>query len=141
MATVNSFEELNIWKQAQDLGAMVYHLCDLNPKIAKDFSFKDQIKRAALSISNNIAEGFEYNNNADFHRFLRIAKGSCGEVRNCLLFSVKIEYTKLEEVRKEIELSINLSKQIGQLMKYLREKILEKKLSAKQTRNPQTRNP
>jgi four helix bundle protein len=136
MATINSFEDLNIWKQAQDLGAHVYRLCDSNQKINKDFSFKDQIKRAALSISNNIAEGFEYNNNADFHRFLRIAKGSCGEVRNCLLFSIKIEYSKFEDVKKEIELSISLSKQIGQLMKYLREKILQKKTIAKQTRNP-----
>jgi four helix bundle protein len=141
MATINSFEELNIWKQAQDLDAMVYKLCDTNQKISRDFSFKDQIKRAALSISNNIAEGFEYNNNADFHRFLRIAKGSCGEVRNCLLFSVKIEYTKIEEVKKEIDFSNSLSKQIGQLMKYLREKISQKKLSAKQTRNPSTLQP
>jgi four helix bundle protein len=140
MATINSFEDLNIWKQAQELSAMVYRLCDTNQKISKDFSFKDQIKRAVLSISNNIAEEFEYNNNADFHRFLRIAKGSCGEVRNCLLFSIKIEYTKLDEVEKEIELSISLSKQIGQLMKYLREKISQKKLNAKQTRNPSTRN-
>jgi four helix bundle protein len=141
MATINSFEDLDVWKKAQELGAMVYRLCDLNPKIAKDFSFKDQIKRAALSISNNIAEGFEYNNNADFHRYLRIAKGSCGEVRNCLLFSIKIQYTTPEEVKTEIELSVSLGKQIGQLMKYLRAKIAEKKLAAKQTLNPSTRNP
>jgi four helix bundle protein len=141
MATINSFEELDIWKKAQELGAMVYRLCDRNPKIVKDFSFKDQIKRSALSISNNIAEGFEYNNNADFHRYLRIAKGSCGEVRNCLLFSIKIEYTTQDEVKDEIALSRSLSKQIGQLMKYLRAKIAEKKLEAKLTRNPETRNP
>lgn len=90
MATVTSFEDLDIWKKAQELGAIVYELCELNPKIAKDFSFKDQVKRAALCISNNIAEGFEYNNNNDFHRFLRIAKGSCGEVRNCLYFFVRV---------------------------------------------------
>jgi four helix bundle protein len=141
MATINSFEELDIWKKAQELGAMVYRLCDRNLKITKDFSFKDQIKRSALSISNNIAEGFEYNNNPDFHRYLRIAKGSCGEVRNCLLFSIKIEYITKEEVKEEIELSISLSKQIGQLMKYLRLKIAEKKIETKQIRNLQTRNP
>jgi four helix bundle protein len=136
MATINSFEDLDIWKKAQDLGAMIYRLCDVNQKIAKDFSFKDQIKRAALSISNNIAEGFEYNNNADFHRFLRIAKGSCGEVRNCLLFLIRIGYTTTEEVKNEIELSVSLGKQIGKLMTYLREKILEKKLQTRKTRNP-----
>ena len=49
MATITSFEDLEIWKKAQDLAAMVYKLCEVNQKIAKDFSFKDQIKRAALS--------------------------------------------------------------------------------------------
>jgi four helix bundle protein len=141
MATINSFEDLDIWKKAQDLGAMIYRLCDVNQKITKDFSFKDQIKRAALSISNNIAEGFEYNNNADFHRFLRIAKGSCGEVRNCLLFSIRIGYTTTEEVKNEIELSISLGKQIGKLMIYLREKIVEKKLQLKNNPKPVTPNP
>jgi four helix bundle protein len=120
---------------------MIYRLCDTNPQIAKDFSFKDQIKRSALSISNNVAEGFEYNNNADFHRFLRIAKGSCGEVRNCLLFSIRAGYTKTEEVKNEIELSISLGKQIGKLMKYLREKISEKKLQSKNNPKPVTPNP
>jgi len=102
MATVHSFEELEIWKKAQELAAMVYELCETNKKIARDFSFKDQIKRAALSISNNIAEGFEYNNNNYFVQFLRIAKGSCGEVRNCLLFSLKVKYTSESEVNHMI---------------------------------------
>lgn len=93
MATITSFEDLDIWKKAIDLGVMVYELSDDNPKIVRDFSFKDQVKRAAQSVSNNIAEGFEYSNNNDFWRFLRIAKGSCGEVRSCLLFSIKVKYT------------------------------------------------
>ena len=143
MATITSFEDLEIWKKAQDLAAMVYSLCDVNQKIAKDFSFKDQIKRAALSISNNIAEGFEYNNNADFHRFLRISKGSCGEVRNCLLFSIKINYCTTEEVHEPLELSKSLGKQIGAMMKYLQKKIIEKKLAAKINKpaKPATPNP
>lgn len=121
MATISSFEELDIWKKAQDLGAMIYLLCEANSRIAKDFSFKDQVKRAVLSISNNIAEGFEYNNNKDFYRYLRIAKGSCGEVRNCLLFSLKINYTNIQETGPIIEYSRTLGSQIGRLMKYLRE--------------------
>ncbi len=141
MATINSFEDLDIWKKAQELGAMIYILCDTNLKINKDFSFKDQIKRSALSISNNTAEGFEYSNNADFHRFLRIAKGSCGEVRNCLLFSVRVGYTTTDEVKNEMELSISLGKQIGKLMAYLREKVIEKKLQARNNPKPLTPNP
>ncbi len=131
MATISSFEELEIWKKAHELAVLVYQLCEVNQKIVKDYSFKDQIKRAALSVSNNIAEGFEYNNNADFHRFLRISKGSCGEVTNCLLFSMKINYCTSNEVFNSLELSKTLSKQIGAMMKYLRQKMIEKKLNAK----------
>jgi four helix bundle protein len=126
MPTVQSFEELEIWKKAQEIGAMVYDLCEVNQKVTKDFSFKDQIKRAVLSISNNIAEGFEYNNNNDFYRYLRISKGSCGEVRNCLLFSIRVKYTKPEEVNEMIEFSRILSKQIGNMMKYLFENKIAK---------------
>ncbi len=122
MATINSFEDLEIWKKAQDLAALIFIMCDSNDKISKNFSFKDQIKRAVLSISNNIAEGFEYSNNNDFYRFLRIAKGSCGEVRNCLFFSVKVEYTKPENASSHIEYCRSLGKQIGGLMKCLRDK-------------------
>ena len=131
MATILSFEDLEIWKKAQELATIIYQLSEINQKIAKDFSFKDQIKRAALSISNNIAEGFEYSNNPDFHRFLRIAKGSCGEVRNCLLFSIKINYCTAEEISDSLEFSKALSRQIGAMMKYLRQKIMDKKLTSK----------
>ncbi|MEJ7610771.1 MAG: four helix bundle protein [Ferruginibacter sp.] len=134
MATIHSFEELDIWKKAQAYAVMIFNLTDLNEKIRKDFSFKDQIKRAALSISNNIAEGFEYNNNNDFSRFLRIAKGSCGEVRNCLIFSNNVGYTNYSD-NKELIDSLNLlGKQIGKLMSYIHQKRI--KTSLAKTRNP-----
>lgn len=122
MASITCFEDLEIWKKAQELGVLIFILCDTNRKIKNDFSFKDQMKRAVLSISNNIAEGFEYNNNNDFFLFLRIAKGSCGEVRNCLIFSLKINYTEEEDVSGILLLSQDLSRQIGGMMKYLLEK-------------------
>jgi four helix bundle protein len=134
MPTVTSFEDLDIWKKAIDLGVWVYDLSDKNLKIAKDFSFKDQVKRAVLSISNNIAEGFEYSNNNDFWRFLRIAKGSCGEVRSCLLFSLKVKYTTPEEVDGMIGFAKILGGQIGNMMKYLRAN------KAEQSKNKPTRN-
>ena len=141
MATITNFEDLDIWKKAQDLGAMIYELCETNPKIAKDFSYKDQVKRAALSISNNIAEGFEYNNNNDFFRFLRIAKGSCGEVRSCLYFSIRVKYTQQTEMETKIEFCRTLGSQIGNLMKYLKQKKVEQS-KTNPTRNSQlvTRN-
>jgi four helix bundle protein len=130
MATITCFEELQIWKMAQELGAKVYLLCNTNEKIVKDYSFKDQIKRASLSISNNIAEGFEYSNNNDFYRFLRIAKGSCGEVKNCLLFSIKINYTTPDDINELLEMSTSLGKKTGKMMKYLRDnKIAQKAIT------------
>ena len=136
MATITSFEDLEIWNKAQVFGALIYKLCDDNLKINKDFSFKDQIKRAALSISNTIAEGFEYNNNNDFYRYLRYAKGSCGEVKNCIIFSVNVGYASFEEVeelRNSLEL---LGKQIGKLMTYIN----QKRRIKPQPNNPQPNN-
>ena len=135
MATVTCFEDLDIWEKAQDLGVMIYRLCDTNLKIAKDFLFKDQVKRAILSISNNIAEGFEYSNNNDFWRFLRIAKGSCGEVRSCIHFSFRVNYSTDDEVYELIEFARTLAKQIGNLMNYL------KRIKSEQSKTNKTRNP
>src|SRR5258708_3848638 len=81
MAKVDRFEDLDIWKMAIAIAVDVYLLCDNEP-LKSDWGMKDQIRRAACSISDNIAEGFEYNNNPDFVRYLNYAKGSCGEFRN-----------------------------------------------------------
>ncbi|MEI8343295.1 MAG: four helix bundle protein, partial [Verrucomicrobiota bacterium] len=72
------FEDMQVWQDAQDLAVAIYQ--DMG--IVKDFSFVDQIKRAAVSISNNIAEGAERVTPSEFARFLDIAKGSVGEVRS-----------------------------------------------------------
>ena len=69
-----SFEDLIVWQKAQELAVKIYQLAESNKFIKNDFTLKDQLKRSAISISDNIAEGFEYNNNPDFYRFLRIAK-------------------------------------------------------------------
>lgn len=83
MSKVEKFEELEIWKIAIAIAVDVYLLCDAEP-LKSDWGMKDQIRRAACSMSDNIAEGFEYNNNPDFIRFLNYAKGSSGEFRNKL---------------------------------------------------------
>lgn len=66
---ITCFEDLIIWQKAQELAEKIYNLAELNKFIQKDFSLKDQLRSAALSISDNIAEGFEYNNNPDFIAF------------------------------------------------------------------------
>ncbi|MFI5161132.1 MAG: four helix bundle protein [Sphingobacteriales bacterium] len=84
MAKIESFEELEIWKLAISMAVEIYLLCDKEP-LKSDWGMKDQIRRAVCSMSDNIAEGFKYNNNPDFIRFLIYAKGSSGEFRNKLI--------------------------------------------------------
>ena len=94
---ITCFEDLIIWQKAQELAEKIYILAESNKFIQKDFSLKDQLRSAALSISDNIAEGFEYNNNPDFYRFLRMAKGSCGEIRNKVRFILRMKFIEEKE--------------------------------------------
>ena len=68
---VQKFEDLIVWQQSQDYSVLIY-----NSFTNKYFSFNDQIKRASISISNNIAEGFDRRTNPDFKRFLYISLAS-----------------------------------------------------------------
>jgi four helix bundle protein len=74
----DTFENLEVWQDAIELAARVYELF----RDCRDFGFRAQIQDAAVSVSNNIAEGYERDSNAELIRFLFIAKGSCGEVRS-----------------------------------------------------------
>jgi four helix bundle protein len=81
MDKARRFEDLWIWQQARELAKAIYE--DFRTgAAAKDFGFRDQIQRSGVSIMNNLAEGFERSTDADFARFLDVAKGSCGEVRS-----------------------------------------------------------
>jgi four helix bundle protein len=90
---VEKFEDLIVWQKGQDLAVHVYktftHI--------KDYDFKNQIFRASVSVSNNIAEGFERDYNQEFIRFLRISKGSCGEVRSMSYLAARLEFIAEEE--------------------------------------------
>jgi len=74
---MEAFEQLEVWKRSSRLCVNLYKVLRSCP----DKGFKDQITRAALSIPSNIAEGHERNSRAEYRRFLKIAKGSCGELR------------------------------------------------------------
>jgi four helix bundle protein len=80
----------------------------------------DQIKRAVVSISNNIAEGAERKSNPVFARFLDIAKGSCGEVRSMLFLAIRLKYISSESAQPLIEKSLSVSRQLGAFSKFLR---------------------
>ncbi len=91
MATVNHFEDLEVWQRARPLTAKIYTLARQG-EFAKDFGFRDQICRAAVSIVSNIAEGFERRSNRQFQQFLDIANGSAGELRAQLYVALDLGY-------------------------------------------------
>lgn len=82
------FEDLEVWKKAYNLTVEIYKLF----AGCRDFGFKDQITRSALSVPSNISEGFERSSNKEFIHYLYIAKGSCGELRTQLYIAVEINY-------------------------------------------------
>lgn len=116
---IEKFEDLQIWKISIVLAKEIYLITSLNI-FSKDYSFRDQIRRAVVSISSNIAEGFERNNNNEFIQFLKIAKGSIGEVRTQLYIAVEIKYLDKQKYIILNEQFYDLSCQVGKLLSYLR---------------------
>ena len=129
MAKIDRFEELEIWKIANSIAVDIYLMCDKEP-LKSDWGMKDQIRRAACSMSDNIAEGFEYNNNPDFIRFLNYAKGSSGEFRNKLTIlnkAGKIDDLVFNDLyTKSMEFSGKTKKFIDYLKKFEAEKKVKK---------------
>ncbi len=96
MAAVKDFEELAIFQKARELSKKIYPVTNRDG-FKSDFRFVQQIRAAAGSIMDNIAEGFERTGNKEFLNFLYIAKGSCGEVRSQLIRANDVGYLTPEE--------------------------------------------
>ena len=117
-----SFEEFDVYNKGIVLAKIVFEL--LNSKtFEKEFGFKDQIKRAVISITNNIAEGSEYNNNKQLIRYLKISKGSCAEVRSMLILSRELGFCSQAEIEESYKISIEISQNLSNFIKYLSTKI------------------
>jgi four helix bundle protein len=117
MGLVTHFEDLMIWQLARSLSNEIYGVMRGNT----DYGFKDQIQRAAVSVMNNISEGFERNSNKEFKRFLDISKGSCGEVRGMLYLAEDFKYLEKSKAEKLREDCKALAGSIVNMKKSLRE--------------------
>lgn len=110
---IEKFEDLISWQKAQEVSLIVYKIFRTN----KDFSFRDQLQRAVVSISNNIAEGFERRSNKELMQFLYIAKGSCGESRSMLYLAKDLSYISNEEFDTLLNLLTEISRLLSGFIK------------------------
>lgn len=112
---IEKFEDILSWQKSKDLAVFVYKMLKNN----KDYSFKDQIQRAVISMGNNIAEGYERQSNKEFKQFLYIAKGSAGEVRSMLYVGMELGYISEKEFERAYSLSLEVCKLTSGLIKTL----------------------
>jgi four helix bundle protein len=111
--TIVKFEDIIAWQKAQDLAVEIYGTF----RGLNDFNFRSQICRAALSISNNIAEGFDRNTDREFARFLYIAAGSCSELRSMLYLAWRLQYLDSKKEQELLKKANELSKVLFGLIK------------------------
>ncbi len=91
MAMIQRFEDIQAWQEARILVKMIYKLTN-KEKFSKDYGMRDQIRRASVSVMNNIAEGFDCESKIEFARFLGIARRSAVEVQSVLYAALDVEY-------------------------------------------------
>ena len=108
---INSFEDLVVWQKAMDLVVDVYRIVKLLPK-EELYALSDQMRRAAVSIPSNIAEGKGRNSTKEYVNFLSIAKGSTAELRTQLMICKRLLYIN----DQELEQSLRISEEVGKML-------------------------
>ena len=115
---MSNFEDLKIWTNSRVIVNQIYRMMENH----KDFGFRDQIQRAAVSIMNNIAEGFESGSDAKYMNFLNIAKGSCSEVRSMLYVCLDRKFCTEEQFDSLKSQTVYISSQLYKLIEFLNNK-------------------
>ena len=118
MATINRFEDLEIWQLARKQNKELW-LLTMRQEFSKLFSLNDQLRSASISVMNNISEGFERDGNREFIQFLSYAKGSAGEVKNMLYGFIDIGLISHEEFDQLTKQAETIRVKIFKLMEYL----------------------
>lgn len=115
MTKIEKFEDIIAWQKSRIFVNDIYSIC----RFLRDYSFKDQIQRAVISIMNNIAEGYERKGNKEFTKFLYISKGSCAEVRSMLYLAIDLKYINKEKFDNLYQKSVEISRMVSGLIKTL----------------------
>jgi four helix bundle protein len=115
---IETFEDMEVWQSARDLVKGIYAVT-AKDSFSKDFALRDQVRRAAISIMSNIAEGFERSSNKEFIQFLHVSKGSSAEVRSQLYIAHDLKYVD-EKVFQDLNTKlVSISRQLSAFIKYL----------------------
>lgn len=122
MAFYRRFEELPVWKNSRELTTQIYRLTE-NTKFRKDFGLVDQIRRSSISVSSNIAEGFERGSKKEFIQFLYRAEGSAGELRSQLYTSFDLSYIDKTTHQALLAQAESLSRQLTAFISSIKQKI------------------
>ncbi len=112
---METFEKLEVWREGKELAVEIY----LEFRGCRDFSFRDQIQRAAVSVPANIAEGMERNSPAECKNFMGIAKGSAGEVRTYLRIAEELGFLEPEKARHLLDRGVRVSKRLHRFIRSL----------------------
>jgi len=118
MTKVKKFEDVIAWQKSRELVKMVYEM-PRGDDFAKDFSLKDQFRRAAVSVMSNIAEGFSRQTDREFIQFLYIAKGSVSEMQSQLYMAMDLGYIEAKAFDKAYGLSSEVAKVLTGFIRYL----------------------
>ena len=112
--SIERFEDFTAWQKARVLTAAIYRTTG-EGTFARDFPLRDQIRKAAISIMSNIAEGFERGKASEFHQFLCVAKGSCAEVRSQLYIALDAVHITRSQFDELMSLAIEVGRLLGGL--------------------------
>ena len=110
------FKDLKVWRRAKELAVEIYKKTQDEP-FSRDFGLKDQIRKSAVSIPSNIAEGDERGSNKDAIRFFYIAKGSLAELRTQVEIAFEIGYLSSEKAEEMDKKCMTIGKMLGSLIK------------------------
>lgn len=119
MGRINKFEDIDAWQKARVLTRRIYVMTD-DGAFAKDYSLRDQIRRAAVSIMSNVAEGFDRGGAREYLRFLFIARGSVAEVQSHLYVALDAKYIIQEQFEELYDLAGDTGRVIGGVIRYLK---------------------
>jgi four helix bundle protein len=119
LSTIKSFEDLPVWQDARKFTNKIYTLTNKFPK-EELYGLISQIRRAAVSIMSNIAEGFDRRSDKELTNFLSIARGSSSEVQNDLYIALDLNYISQVEFNQFYQEAKKIAQQINGLMTYLR---------------------